>query len=273
MTTQASTGTGTKLSAAVLFSPFSQTKTENDGRDSEGSMERSEWDRINFITTSPLAPAAVSERTKAEDFAPSATTLGGSDSLRPGNSSSDSDITKDKRRSTLPAGVEPLPNDMKTTRMAIQRQLRFMFIYPMVYIILWILPFVNHCMQYSDYLTMHPPFWAQLLATICLSSQAGVDAIVFSWRERPWRRRRGSLYKQSRLDKFMALVFGDRKKTARETEPAAERLQQIRSKRAPKHWWDLEARSDRRDSVMGDLGHATIKAPRRQGTGLSTTSK
>ena len=81
---------------------------------------------------------------------------------------------------------------LQDTRKAILRQLRLLFIYPVVYVLMWVFPFVGHCLQYSDYFAMHPPFWLGIVATCSLALQAGADCAVFSWREKPWRRVRRS---------------------------------------------------------------------------------
>lgn len=75
----------------------------------------------------------------------------------------------------------------KTRRKAIQRQTRLLFIYPCVYMILMVIPFVQHCMNYSDYYAQHPIFALSLLNPCCLSIMGFADCLVFGWRETPWR--------------------------------------------------------------------------------------
>ncbi|KAK0120766.1 hypothetical protein ONS96_010968 [Cadophora gregata f. sp. sojae] len=77
--------------------------------------------------------------------------------------------------------------EMDRTREKIRRQLRFLFIYPLVYIGMWILPFVSHGMQYSDRFAIDPPFALTCCTTISICMQAAVDAWLFSTREKPWR--------------------------------------------------------------------------------------
>jgi hypothetical protein len=72
-------------------------------------------------------------------------------------------------------------------RSRIHRQVRMTFIYPIIYILMWLIPFVNHCMMYHDYWAAHPLYWLSLLSSICISSMGAVDCLVFSLRERPWR--------------------------------------------------------------------------------------
>lgn len=81
------------------------------------------------------------------------------------------------------------PTDpLELTRSAIRKQLRYMFVYPLVYVLMWMIPFVSHCMLYSDWYSQHPVYWLQVTAGACVALQAAADCIVFSWREKPWRR-------------------------------------------------------------------------------------
>lgn len=79
-----------------------------------------------------------------------------------------------------------------TRRRAIQRQLRLLFIYPVVYMMLWIVPFISHCMNYSDYYAQHPVFVISAMNTFCQCFLGFADVYVFCWRERPWKHIPGS---------------------------------------------------------------------------------
>ncbi|KAE9371195.1 hypothetical protein N431DRAFT_409675 [Stipitochalara longipes BDJ] len=82
--------------------------------------------------------------------------------------------------------------EMLRTRDKIRRQLRFLFIYPLVYIGMWILPFVSHVLQYDDRYALNPPFALTCVTTISICIQAAVDCWLFSTREKPWRHIPGS---------------------------------------------------------------------------------
>lgn len=71
-------------------------------------------------------------------------------------------------------------------RRAIQRQLRLLFIYPVVYLIMWCLPFVAHAMNYSNYYAQHPIFAISALSIFAQCIMGTVDVCVFCWREKPW---------------------------------------------------------------------------------------
>jgi G protein-coupled receptor GPR1 len=77
--------------------------------------------------------------------------------------------------------------EMLRTRDKIRRQLRFLFIYPLVYIGMWVVPFVSHVIQYDDRFAVDPPFALSCLTTIFVCTQAAVDCWLFSTREKPWR--------------------------------------------------------------------------------------
>ena len=76
---------------------------------------------------------------------------------------------------------------MKRRRRAIVRQLRLLFIYPCIYMMLWVIPFVVHCMNYSNYWAQHPVFPLSILQVFCMAVMTFCDVFIFCWRERPWR--------------------------------------------------------------------------------------
>ncbi|MCJ1316173.1 hypothetical protein MMC15_001493 [Xylographa vitiligo] len=69
----------------------------------------------------------------------------------------------------------------------IKRKLRLLFIYPLVYMLMWTLPFAMHCLQYTDYYSQNPPYALAVLVSAVLALQGAVDSVLFSARERPWR--------------------------------------------------------------------------------------
>lgn len=82
--------------------------------------------------------------------------------------------------------------EMHRTREKIRRQLRFLFIYPLVYMGMWIVPFISHVLQYDDRFAIDPPFGLTCVTTIFVCSQAAVDCWLFSTREKPWKHIPGS---------------------------------------------------------------------------------
>jgi G protein-coupled receptor GPR1 len=92
-----------------------------------------------------------------------------------------------KLRFVNSSGQNVAVTDMIHTRDNIRRQLRFLFIYPLVYLGMWIVPFVCHALQYDDRFATNLPFGLSCTTTVFLSSQAAVDCCLFSSREKPWR--------------------------------------------------------------------------------------
>nr|OQO26556.1 hypothetical protein B0A51_06599 [Rachicladosporium sp. CCFEE 5018] len=77
-------------------------------------------------------------------------------------------------------------------RTAIQRQLRMLFIYPVIYMLLWIIPMVAHFLSYSDHFAKHPIFALSMMSSFCQTLMGFVDVCIFCWRERAWHHIPGS---------------------------------------------------------------------------------
>lgn len=162
--------------------------------------------------TSRRGSKQIGQGITAEDFAPpppldpnrhrgSITTLG---SVRSSNAPSITfdgaavlaPIREDKRATGDSSGSSTAHDtaaQMATNRRrAIQRQLRLLFIYPIVYMILWTIPFAYHSMSYSDHFAQHPVYILSALNTFCQCFLGFADVVIFSWREKPWRHIPGS---------------------------------------------------------------------------------
>jgi hypothetical protein len=70
-------------------------------------------------------------------------------------------------------------------RKALKKQLRLIFVYPIVYVVLWTPPSIINIMMFFS--AAHLPTWLTILSTLCLTLMGGVDCAVFLWREKPWR--------------------------------------------------------------------------------------
>lgn len=101
------------------------------------------------------------------------------DARRPSDSSSISIMPQT-------GGVTP----MSDTRAKIRHQLRLLFIYPLVYTIIWILPFTSHILTWSDD-DDSVPFGILVAALVSLCIQGAVNSLLFSVWEKPWRHVRG----------------------------------------------------------------------------------
>jgi hypothetical protein len=69
----------------------------------------------------------------------------------------------------------------------VRRQLRLLSIYPLVYTLMWLIPFAHHCTMYIERYAQHPLWFLRLGATICISSMGFIDCLIFFLRERPWQ--------------------------------------------------------------------------------------
>lgn len=76
---------------------------------------------------------------------------------------------------------------MHKKRNAIRRQLRLLFVYPLVYFLDWVGPFVLHGTLYNSHIAAHPSFGLSLWSYASFAILGFVDAIIFSVREKPWR--------------------------------------------------------------------------------------
>ncbi|KAH6614204.1 G protein-coupled glucose receptor regulating Gpa2-domain-containing protein [Boeremia exigua] len=83
---------------------------------------------------------------------------------------------------TSPAQVR-----LERQRQRIHRQLRLIFIYPLVYTLMWLIPFAMHCMNYWNKYVDQPVEFLRIGSSMCICMMGAVDALIFSVREKPWR--------------------------------------------------------------------------------------
>ncbi|MCJ1334364.1 hypothetical protein MMC10_011073 [Thelotrema lepadinum] len=76
---------------------------------------------------------------------------------------------------------------MRIRHTAIKRQLRFLFVYPVFYLLSWLVPLAQHLSLYWDNVAAHPIFGLSCASTFFLALQCAIDAFIFSTRETPWR--------------------------------------------------------------------------------------
>lgn len=86
-----------------------------------------------------------------------------------------------------PSPSSPSQTRLVKQRQRIHRQLRLLFIYPLVYTLMWLIPFAMHCMNYWDKWASHPIEFLRIGSAICIALMGFVDALIFSLREKPWR--------------------------------------------------------------------------------------
>ena len=169
---------------------------------------------------------------------------------------------------------DPAPSPAERHR-DIKRKLRLLFIYPLIYMLMWTLPFVMHCLQYTDYYSQNPPYALAVLVTAVLALQGAVDSVLFSTREKPWRHlnksrfwgwgiqwgkskimgesREGRSSEEAAYDNRQALSRRDEEAGALETTQGVGKLPRPGYKRETS-WWEQEGRM-RLDSVMLGTDH------------------
>lgn len=141
---------------------------------------------------------------------------------------------------------------LEENRGRIRRQLRFLFIYPVVYTAVWALPFVSHILG-GD--TTGAPFGLVLASAVSITAQGAADSLVFCCKEKPWRHVRtgppkwrlrfwrhehwahrnpnvGRTREEMRVERRIA--------TNRRNQELADRrqCQEEKASRGPREWWD-----------------------------------
>ena len=148
----------------------------------------------------------------------------------------------------------------------IKRKLRLLFIYPLIYMIMWLVPFASHCLQYTDYYSQNPPYGLSVAVTVFLPLQGAADSLMFSIREKPWRYvGKGRLFPWGKpttaLRRPSGSLVNPDSDTGAGTDEEQAQGKEIRNvpKRPPeprkeRSWWEIEGRM-RMDSVMLGTDH------------------
>lgn len=147
-------------------------------------------------------------------------------------------------------GQDLAVSEMLRTREKIRRQLRFLFIYPIVYIGMWIVPFASHVLQYDDRFA-DLPFGLTCATTIFLCSQAAVDCWLFSTLEKPWKHIHGSDGSFWGSLKFWSGWHGVRRKRRKFHGPGKTRDEMVREARAAYQRREEELAQRRLEAVRG----------------------
>lgn len=136
---------------------------------------------------------------------------------------------------------------ISTSRERLRRQLRYLFVYPAVYLCIWVFPFANDLAIFDQSMQKHPSYWLILCSLISLSIQGLADSLVFFAREKPWRHLRGGFWESLGLDFVKNLKFSLRKDSGRTREEMFNDSQRARFRREE----ELELENETRDSPEG----------------------
>ncbi|RDA94019.1 hypothetical protein CP533_5045 [Ophiocordyceps camponoti-saundersi (nom. inval.)] len=149
---------------------------------------------------------------------------------------------------------------MDKTRGKVRRHLRLLFIYPIVYIGLWLVPFICHIVSRPEH---GESFGLTLTSIASLSLQGTADAFVFTMVEKPWRLpgQAGARRWMMRSNEGAATHAGRNRdemrfdsrvaRRRREGELAAERLLRRMTKQNTdriREWWDVRQENESNDN-------------------------
>ncbi|KAI1804247.1 G protein-coupled glucose receptor regulating Gpa2-domain-containing protein [Daldinia bambusicola] len=192
---------------------------------------------------------------------------------------------------------EETEDTMRRSREKQQRQLRLLFVYPVIYIITWVAPFVSHILRYDGndgFLgeTMEPVA-LQIVSIASLCIGAAVDCCFFCAWEKPWlhlhggfwgglasrlrirtpsrRRQRGMgrTREERFMDAMMARVRREQEENlenmSSEAAAAAGRpsVHWTRQNTTPREWWDVVDVEDM-EGVDDDDSPMTSRPPSRR---------
>jgi G protein-coupled receptor GPR1 len=175
-------------------------------------------------------------------------------------------------------GTDASTEELDTSRHTIERHLRLLFIWPVVYTAVWIVPLISQCLQYTDKYALNQPYGLRVAVAAMLALQAGIDATVFTLREQPWKRprRSTSLISVKKVPKILwSRVETDEKGKKRSTASADGLGDKVSgrpqsSTHTGMNWWEEEGKK-RRDSIwMGTDTFDVVKIrPEREEKGAA----
>lgn len=137
------------------------------------------------------------------------------------------------------------------SRDRLRRQLRLLFIYPAVYVCVWVIPFTADMLSFSSSRIGQDrePYWMLVCTLLSLSLQGFCDSLVFCTRERPWRHMRGGFWESFGLDLLKGWKFSLRKDSGRTREEMFNDSAHARNRRED----ELERENEFRGSPGGRM--------------------
>lgn len=160
-------------------------------------------------------------------------------------------------------------SEVARNRERIRRQLRSLFIYPLIYTLTWLFPLINQVLGQTHGVHARP-FWISCLSLAGFAIQGFANAVVFMVQEKPWRHKGDRGFWLALLGKLVLRSGGGRSgvgagrtlderrieahtaETRREgemidrTEAAALRggPQSLPLRSSSRNWWDADLESD-----------------------------
>ncbi|KAI0132809.1 G protein-coupled glucose receptor regulating Gpa2-domain-containing protein [Xylariales sp. AK1849] len=147
---------------------------------------------------------------------------------------------------------------LRKSRDRMRRQLRLLFIYPLIYVAAWIAPFISHVYRYDDDDDASQPFALLLMNVASLCLGAAIDCCFFSAWEKPWRHLRGGFWEglarrlklrprrriaggRTREEELRDATAAIQRRTQEDMEhQATAALERSRPIKRLRQWWDAE---------------------------------
>lgn len=142
-----------------------------------------------------------------------------------GDASPETSVHKVPHQPSRPA--DPL----RAQRRLIVKQLKHLFIFPIVYFFMWIIPFAFHMTQYHEKFVGKPVFELAAFAAFIIPLHGLVDVIVYARAERPWRSWR---FREGAPRRSVAPVPAQSVNADEQVMPDKQR------RHGATNWWDLE---------------------------------
>lgn len=86
-----------------------------------------------------------------------------------------------------PRNANDRMDPLRLQRARIVKQLKHLFIFPVVYLLMWIIPFCYHMTQYHDRYALDPVIGLAAVAAFIIPLHGFIDVLVYAQNEKPWR--------------------------------------------------------------------------------------
>lgn len=163
---------------------------------------------------------------------------------------------------------------MSKKRDNVRQQARLLFIYPLVYLALWLCPFILHIMGGEN---RQAPFGIVAASLISMCIQGSCDALVFCVKERPWKHagpkttdafcrriwRAGTAHGKDSIGRTQEemVLDGSIARQRRDNELAQRQLEKLLGPSAGQEWWEpLEDDIERPGKAAKTVLRSTVAA-------------
>ncbi|ORY81437.1 G protein-coupled glucose receptor regulating Gpa2-domain-containing protein [Protomyces lactucae-debilis] len=153
---------------------------------------------------------------------------------------------------------------MNRQRAVVVKQLKHLFIYPVVYFLMWLIPFCYHMTQYSDKYVQGPVMALASISAFVIPLHGFIDVCVYARTEKPWRSLRFMSRERWRTQRAVQRQCMQQQQNAVDQEEAW-------GKQQPARWWQMRAwRPSRIPSVDDEKRMSVPSSAETQGTTPTT---